>query len=124
LIDERLKLQEATLNGIDVPDQAVEARVDDLAAQNNMPRAAFDQALERSGILVEALKDQIRAELAWATLIQRKLQPSVVVSDEEVDEALGNMQANLGKPEYRIAEIYLATDSSTPEEQVSQTAQR
>ncbi len=124
LIDERLKLQEATLNGINVPDQAVEARVDDLAAQNNMPRDAFDQALERSGILVAALKDQIRAELAWATLIQRKLQPSVVVSDEEVDEALGSMQANLGKPEYRIAEIYLATDSSTPEEQVSQTAQR
>lgn len=124
LIDERLKLQEATLNGINVPEQAVEARVDDLAAQNNMPRDAFDQALERSGILVEALKDQIRAEVAWATLIQRKLQPSVVVSDEEVDEALGTMQANLGKPEYRIAEIYLATDSSTPEEQVSQTAQR
>jgi peptidyl-prolyl cis-trans isomerase SurA len=124
LIDERLKLQEAKLNGINVLDQAVETRVDDLAAQNNMPRAEFDQALERSGILVEALKDQIRAEIAWATLIQRKLQPSVVVSDEEVDEALGDLQANLGKPEYRVAEIYLATDSSTPEEQVSQTAQR
>lgn len=124
LIDERLKLQEAALNGITVPDQAVEARVDDLAAQNNMPRAAFDQALERSGILVDALKGQIRAEIAWITLIQRKLQPSVVVSDEEVDEALGDLQANLGKPEYRVAEIYLATDSSTPEEQVGQTAQR
>lgn len=124
LIDERLKLQEAELNGISVPQAAIDERVAQLAAQNNMSVDQFRQVLERNGILVDTLTDQIRAEIAWATLIQRKLQPTVVISEEEVDEALAELQANLGKPEYRVAEIYLATDSTTSEEEVRQTAQR
>ena len=124
LIDEHLKMQEAELNGISVPEEAVNQRVDELAAQNNMQRADFEQALVRSGVLVETIMDQIRAEIAWTLLIQRKLQPSVAVSDEEVDEALADLQANLGKPEYRVAEIYLATDAASGEDQVRQTAQR
>lgn len=124
LIDEHLKMQEAELSGVSVPEAAVNERVDELAAQNNMPRADFEQALTRNGVLVETIMDQIRAEIAWTLLIQRKLQPSVVVSDEEVDEALADLQANLGKPEYRVAEIYLATDATSGEDQVRQTAQR
>jgi peptidyl-prolyl cis-trans isomerase SurA len=124
LIDERLKLQEAELSGVSVPEATVNERVDELAAQNNMPRADFEQALMRNGVLIETIMEQIRAEIAWTLLIQRKLQPSVVVSDEEVDEALADLQANLGKPEYRVAEIYLATDAASGEDQVRQTAQR
>lgn len=124
LIDEHLKMQEAKLNGVSVPESAVDSRVDELAAQNNMSRANFEQALARSGVLVETIMDQVRAEIAWTLLIQRKLQPSVDVSDEEVDEALADLQSNLGKPEYRVAEIYLAGDATSGEDQVRQTAQR
>ncbi len=124
LIDERLKLQEAKANGVNVPDAAIDSRVDDLAAQNNMPRADFEAVLQRNGILIDALRDQLRAELAWQSLLQRRLLPSVTVTDEEVDEALADLKANLGKPEYRVAEIYLAIDSSTSDDQVRQTAQR
>ena len=124
LIDERLKLQEAELNGVSVPDSAVNARVDELAAQNNMQRADFEDALLRSGILPETLMEQIRAELAWTLLVQRKFQPSVAITDEEIDETLAELKANLGKPEYRVAEIYLSIDSTNDSEQVRQTAQR
>ena len=124
LIDERLKMQEAKANGITVPDSAVNQRLETLASQNKMSLADFKNALQRSGILVETLMDQIRAEIAWATLVQRKFQPSVVVSDEEVDENLAELQANLGKPEYRVAEIYLGTDASTSDEEIRQTSQR
>lgn len=124
LIDERLKLQEAELNGITVPDSAVQQRLETLASQNNMSLAAFKDVLKRNGILIDTLTDQIRAEIAWATLVQRKFQPSIVVSDEEVDEALAQIEANLGQPEYRVGEIYLAADATTPEEDVRRTAQR
>jgi len=124
LIDERLKMQEAKLNGVSVPEATVDSRIDELAAQNNMSRGDFEQALARKGVLVETLMDQVRAEIAWTLLIQRKLQPGVVVSDEEVDEALADLQANLGKPEYRVAEIYLASDATSGEDQARQTAQR
>lgn len=124
LIDERLKLQEAQNNGVTVPESAIDSRVEQLAAQNNMSRPEFEQVLLRSGILPETLRAQIRAEVAWATLVQRKFQPNVVVSDEEVDEVLAELQANAGKPEYRVAEIFLAIDAQTDEEEVRQTAQR
>lgn len=124
LIDERLKQQAAELNGVTVPESAVTSRVEELAAQNNMSAAEFKQALLSSGILPETLTDQIRAELAWKLLIRRKFQSSMVVTDEEIDEILEQLEANLGKPEYRVAEIYLATDSTSDPEQVRQTAQR
>ena len=89
LIDERLKVQEAEANGITISGQAVDARVDDLAGQNNMSRQEFEQALTRSGILPEALKDQIRAELAWSTLIQRKLQSLLELNEVTEIEAEG-----------------------------------
>lgn len=124
LIDEHLKLQEAELNGITIPETAINERLEALAAQNNMSLADFRQVLDRNGILVETLIEQIRAEIAWATLVQRKLQPSVIIGDEEVDETLAELQANLGKPEYRVAEIYLGTDTATSVDEVRQTAQR
>lgn len=124
LIDERLKQQEAEINGVSVPEDAVNSRLEELAAQNSMSRAEFEQALLSSGILPDTLTDQIRAELAWTLLVRRKFQPSMVVTDEEIDEILAQLEANLGKPEYRVAEIYLATDSTSDPEQVRQTAQR
>lgn len=124
LIDDRLKLQEARRLGITVDRSAVDARFEELARQNNMDRSQFEGVLRQSGILPENLLQQIEADTAWGQVVQRVLRPRVTISDDEIDEAIAEIEANRGKPEYRVSEIFLAVDDPATEGEVRQVAQR
>jgi len=124
LIDERLKLQEAQRLGIKVPAGDVEQQIKAIAAENKMSPENFEAALAQSGITIEALRTQIRAELSWVRVIQRRLRPQVTISDDQIDEAVAEIKANANQPEYLLAEIFLAVDSPTQEAEVKQNAER
>ncbi|MBX6320757.1 MAG: peptidylprolyl isomerase, partial [Rhodospirillaceae bacterium] len=124
LIDDRLKMQEAKRQGITVSDADIDSRIDQLAQQNGMTRADFERALKRSGIPPEILSDQIRTDVAWARLVQRRLRPLVTITDGEIDAALARIAANQGKPESLVAEIFLPVESPDQDEQVRQTGDR
>src|SRR5262249_7513680 len=68
LIDDRLKLQEAKREGIRVNPADVDKRIDALAERNGMSRPDMEQYLRSQGVLIEALADQLNAELSWARL--------------------------------------------------------
>ena len=124
LIDERLKMQEAKRLGVVVNEADVETQIAEIAKQNNMTLPEFEAVLERNGILRQTLVEQVRAEIAWAIVVQRRMRPSIAIGDDEIDEALALIADNQGKPEYRLSEIFLATDTPGQEEQVQQTAER
>ena len=124
LIDERLKLQEAQRLGIKVPATDVEEQIKAIAAENKMPLENFEAALAQNGIAIDALRTQIRAELSWVRVIQRRLRPQVTISDDQIDEAMAEIKANANQPEYLMAEIFLAVDSPTQEAEVKQNAER
>lgn len=124
MIDERLRLQEATRQGINVEDAEVSRRVAQLAERNNMTMDEFGPFLAQNGILIDTLQDQIHVELAWARLVQRNLRPQVIVTDEEIDSALAAIQAAQGQTEYRLSQIFLAAGSGTDEGELRQSAQR
>src|SRR5688572_8918179 len=63
LIDDRLKLQEAKRQNIAINPADVERRIDAIGERNNMTRDELTEFLRGNGILVEALADQINAEL-------------------------------------------------------------
>src|SRR5690349_18241880 len=89
LIDDRLKLQEAKRAGIKINPADVERRIDRLAERNNMSRTELEQFLRGNGVLVDAVADQITAELNWARLVQRTLRPRIVITDQEINEEAG-----------------------------------
>ena len=122
LIDERLQLQEAARLDIDVPDEQVEQALGVLADQNSMSRDDFMSALQRSRILPSVLLEQIRAELAWRAIVQIRLMPSVVVSEEEVDAVAQRITSRDTGKEYRVAEILLPVENPSQEEAVRQRA--
>jgi peptidyl-prolyl cis-trans isomerase SurA len=124
LIDERLKLQEAQRLGIKVPDKEVEQQIKTIATENKMSPQDFEAALKQSGILIDSLRSQIRAELAWLRVIQRRLRPNVTISDDQIDEAMAEIAANANQPQYLLAEIFLSVDSPTQEAEVRQSADR
>ena len=123
LIEERLQLQEAKRLNISVPDAEVNGALSKIGEQNRMSRADFDRFLTSHGVPVSTLVNQVRANLAWNKLIQRKLRPQVFVSDEEIDAFLDRVRANSGKPEYLTAEIFLAVDSPNQDDEVRRTGE-
>lgn len=124
MIDERLKAQEAKRQSIPVSASEVQRRIDDLAKRNGVTTDQFGQMLAQNGILIDVLADQIKTELSWARLVQRKLRSQVKITDEEIDEALAAMQAAQGQTEYRLSQIFLSSGSGGDEASVQQSAQR
>jgi peptidyl-prolyl cis-trans isomerase SurA len=111
LIEEKLQLQEARARGLKVPDEEIQAEMDGLERANGLPRGGLKRMFEANQIPLETLASQIRARLLWQRAVLRKMgPPTLLMSDEEIDDVLRQIQANKGKPEYLVAEIVLNVD--------------
>ena len=124
LVEEKLQLQEAKRLNIAASDQEIDGALLRIAEQNKMPRAALDKYLASRSVPISALMSQIRANIAWTKLIQRKLRPTIQIGGEEIDAAIDRLRANVGKPEYLAAEIFLAVESTMQEDGVRRSAER
>jgi peptidyl-prolyl cis-trans isomerase SurA len=124
LIDERLQLQEAERLDISVDKSQMEDAVSMLAQQNNMSREQFLALLRNNDILPKALFDQIRGEMTWRSVVQRRLRPTVNIGDEEVDEVVERIRSSQGRMQQRVSEILLAVGSVLQEDDVRRAAER
>lgn len=124
LIDERLKMQEATRLGITIAPQEIEQAKRQIEQNNGLPAGAVDQMMSQSGVDTATLEAQIKADVAWIKVARTSLQRQLSVEPEEVDAVLDQMRQGLGKPERLVSEIVLPVNSPDQEEAVSQLAQR
>ena len=124
LVDERLQIQEAKRLGITVPPADVDKAVEQLAQQNRMDKAKLVKFLADSGIPQSTLTEQIRAQLSWQRVMQRRVRQEVAIADEDVDAAMQRVKESIGKPEYLVAEIFLAVDNPDQDEQVRRAGER
>lgn len=122
MIDERLKMQEAERLEIEVTDKEVDQALERYARTQRIRDGLLDEFLKSLSIDREVLADQARAELGWSTVISRTAGTRISVSEEEIDKALAEKNANKGKPEYLYSEIYLPVDSPSQEETALQMA--
>ena len=123
LIDELLQRQEARRLGITVDEQQVRDTFARIAQNNGLTGEQLADALRGAGVLPAYLADQIRAQLTWQAVVQRRLRPQVEVSQEEIDEAVARLEATKDQPQRLLAEIFLAVDNVTQEEEVRRQAQ-
>ena len=109
LIDEKVQLQEFTklVKDEKISDAEIDEQIARLAQQNKMTPEQFTSNLTQAGVSVSALREQQEAEIAWTALIRGRYGKQVRVSELRVDEMLQRIKANLDKPQYRIAEIFL-----------------
>ena len=124
LIDERLQLQEAERLDISVSDDQVAQALQQIAEQNKMTEGQFLSMLRNRGIIPTTLIDQIRAQIAWQTVIRRRLRPTISISNEEVQEVADRMAVRQGSIERRVAEIFVAVESAAQEEEALANANR
>jgi peptidyl-prolyl cis-trans isomerase SurA len=124
LIDERLKRGEAKRLGITASQSEVERALNQIAQQNGMTVEQFNQAVRQDPLVAQAFTDEAIASIAWNKLVTAKLGPAVNVTQQDVDEEMRRVTESLGKPEYQVAEIFLAVDQPEQDTAVLQSADR
>ena len=112
LIDEKLQIQEAAAKDIKVPESEVDSAFNRVATNFKQTPTAFADYLRNAGSSPNAIRGQIRGELAWSRLLRRKVEPLVNVGDDEVQQVIDKLNAAKGKDEFHVGEIFL---SATPE---------
>jgi peptidyl-prolyl cis-trans isomerase SurA len=124
LIDEKLEAQEAKRLKVTVSKAESDGALARLEKQNNLPKGGLEKFLENLGISKSALVDQITASLLWNKLVQERLAEQVTVSDDEVKDALEEAKHAAATPQNEVAEIFLAVDNPTQDDEVKRLADK
>jgi peptidyl-prolyl cis-trans isomerase SurA len=107
LIDEALKLQEGKRLDIKVTDEEIQKAFAAIAGQNNIPPEQFKKILKSQGVNLETLYDQIRSQIIWGKIVQRRIRPKVEVMETDIDAELNQLKRNIGQTQYRLGEIFI-----------------
>ena len=123
MINERLQIQEAVKQGVEVTDKEVQDQIVEIERRNRMERGGLAKVLRQRNIDPRAFEEQVRASIAWNKVIQAKILPQVRVSDAEVEVVMKRLMANKDKLQYRVQEIFLPADTPAQQARALQTAQ-
>ena len=110
LIDERLRMQEVQRRKIVVGDKAIAAAIHDIEGRNGLPAGGLQQKLTADGVSQRTLIDQIRTQLGWGQVLREQLGQQVNISEAEIAERQRILAQQVGKPEYRVGEIFVPVE--------------
>lgn len=107
LVDEHLQMQEAEKYEQEISDEEVNASVARLLSRNGADPNQLVSDLAGAGVSIDTLRDQVRSEIAWQRIVNGLYGSRIRISDAQIDETLNQITANVSKPNYRVAEIYI-----------------
>lgn len=110
LIDERLRLQEAQRRKIVVTDREIADAIGEIEQRNGMPAGALSSSLRGQGVAYRTLIDQVRVQLGWTRVLRQELGAKAEISEADVADQVRVFKQQIGKPEYRVAEIFIPID--------------
>lgn len=123
LIEEQLQLQEGKKVDVSASAQEIDDAMKHLAEENRIPGGNMTAFLKEHNVPPSTLRDQVKAALTWRKVVMRELRPRVDIGDDEIDAAIQRMQANAGKQEYLVSDIFLSVDKPQDDEQVKSFAE-
>jgi peptidyl-prolyl cis-trans isomerase SurA len=110
LVDEKLRFQEVQRRKIVIPDKAIAESIHDIETRNGMAAGALRQKLTAGGAGQRTLIDQLRTQLGWTQVLREQLGDQAKITDAEVVEQQRVLAALVGKPEYRVGEIFIPVE--------------
>ncbi len=120
-IDDTLKIQEAERLGFEVTQADLDTAFATLASNNDVSVDQLRRYLLQNDIDLEALDQQLRAQIAWSTIINLRIRPQVVVTEDQVNFAV-EAGANTVDEELLLSEIVLPIYSPENEVEVLRSA--
>lgn len=122
LIEERLKLQAARLQGITVSDEAILQGMEQFASQGNLNAQQMLGLLAKGGVSEQTFRDFVSAGITWRELIRARFGARISVSEEDLERARDAISRGTGV-RVLLSEIIIPYTPET-QEQVQEIARQ
>ncbi|WP_422029039.1 peptidylprolyl isomerase [Roseovarius sp.] len=87
LVEDRLKLGAAKVDGIQVTEEVVDAAMEEFAQRGNMSANQMVQSLGAAGVDESSFRAFVRAGVTWREVVRAKFGNTVDVSEEDMERA-------------------------------------
>ena len=125
MILDRVQLQYAKENGIQVPDGELDAALERIADGNHLSVADFKSALERDNVVWPKFREEIRQQMIISRLREREVDSRITISDVEIDNYLDNASRPGGSEEMvEVAHIVVRVPEQADAAQLARSRQR
>ena len=93
-----------------IPDKSIADAIHDIETRNDLPPGGLRAKLAADGVSQRTLIDQIRTQLGWTQVLREQLGDKMKITDAEVAEQQRLLAQQVGKPEYRVGEIFIPVE--------------
>ena len=124
LEDEAIEMQEAGKHKVTATRVEIEKTLQNIAEDNKL---SVDQLLTRigqAGVTATTFRQQISAQIIWQKLVAARYGPDVMISDQQLDEAMNRLKQGADKPQFLLSEIYFGVDKPEEETNVRASAEQ
>jgi peptidyl-prolyl cis-trans isomerase SurA len=121
LEDEVIELQEAEKHKIGASNDEVQASLKRIAGDNKMSVEQLMASLMRAGVTSRTFAQQISAQIVWQKLVAARYGADVVISDDQLDDAMKRLKLGADKPQFLLSEIYVAVDRPEDDSKVKES---
>jgi peptidyl-prolyl cis-trans isomerase SurA len=97
LIEERLKLQEAKRQNVEIGENELNQVIKGLAERNKMTEQQFVQSIKGSGVDVSTLRERFRAQYAWREVVRKRGQMLISINQRDVEQAINATAKEAGE---------------------------
>lgn len=107
LIEDRLKLEALNEAGLRITDEGLRGAMAEFAGRANLELDQFITVLGQSGVSEETFRDFVRVNVSWLDFIRSRFSDRAQISENEIDQALGQSGGSSGI-EVLLTEIIIA----------------
>lgn len=125
IVIEKLQLQIADRNNIQVDDEALSTSIRDIARKNNMSLEEFRNVLEQENHSYASFREELRDQIRINQVRQAMVGNRINVTDQEIDNFIASEGAagDAGK-EYHLAHILIAVPEAASPEDIEAARQK
>jgi peptidyl-prolyl cis-trans isomerase SurA len=118
LIDEKIKIREGKKYSIDPSSSDIDGLYSGMSSRMHITPDQLTKSLASSGIRPETLKERMRAEMVWSSLVRGRFKESLQVGEKEVVAAAKSDEtpekADAESFEYKMQPIVLIVERGSP----------
>ncbi len=110
LVEDRLEMQEIQHRKIAVTDAEVAKAISEIESRNHLPPGGLQDKLSGQGVSRSTLIAQIRTQLGWTRVLRQEISERGRITPGEIAVQEKLFHDDQGKPQYRLAEIFVAAE--------------
>ena len=119
-IDEKLKVQEAEKNGINITEADIDASIANFEVGNKIGKGKMKNVLKEYGVSEKAFREQMKADLAWIRLIRQRVEREGGISNKDVQQELANAEKDFSTSKYQLSEIFISGKNKARVNEISE----